>query len=87
MKRIDIVYGGEHYSVGGRELDDVLTEIETGLASGVHWLTVNDGEGAPRWSHLLLTPGVPVAVIPIPDEAPEVAGGDLWGPDGDAIRP
>jgi hypothetical protein len=87
MKRIDIVYGGEHYSVGGRDFETLRAEIETGLAGGVHWLLVNDGEGAPRWAHLLLTPGVPLAVIPIPDDAPEVAGGSLWDAEGHDIGP
>ena len=47
MKRIDIIYGGEHYSVGGRDLESLRAEIEEQLASGgVGWITVNDGEGA-----------------------------------------
>jgi hypothetical protein len=68
MKRIDIWYGGEHYSVGGRSIDDVKREIIDGLASGAAWLEANDGEGAPRPALLLITPGVPIAVIPIPDD-------------------
>ncbi|WP_127475742.1 hypothetical protein [Microbacterium sulfonylureivorans] len=87
MKRIDVVYGGERYSIGGRELDELLGEIEAGIAGGVHWLTVNDGEGAPRWAHLLLTPGVPIAVIPIPDEAPPLAGDRSGDGPSDDIRP
>ena len=78
MKRIDIYYDGEHYSVGGRRLDDLLREVEAGLAKGFFWLEVNDGEGTMRPAHLLITPGVPLAVIPIPgdDAVPpsEVAG-------------
>jgi hypothetical protein len=78
MKRIDIYYGGEHYSVGGRRLDDLLREVEAGLAKGFFWLEVNDGEGMMRPAQLLITPGVPLAVIPIPgdDAVPpsEVAG-------------
>ena len=34
MKRIDIEYGGRLYSIGGRELVDVLKEVEDGVASG-----------------------------------------------------
>lgn len=71
MKRIDIIYGGEHYSVGGRELDELREEITSGLSGGVHWLEVNDGEGAPRAAFLVLTPGTPLAVIPIPEHGPE----------------
>lgn len=70
MKRIDIIYGGEHYSVGGREFEELRTEIADGVARGLSWLSVNDGEGAPRQAYLLLSPGVPIAVIPIPDELP-----------------
>lgn len=71
MKRIDIVYGGQSYSVGGRELDDVLDEIMLGVTRGHHWLKVNDGEGMRRDAMLLITPGVQVAVIPIPGSADE----------------
>jgi hypothetical protein len=70
MKRIDIEYGGQHFSVGGRELDDLLAEISEGLRDGPTWLEVNDGEGRRRDALLLIAPGVPLAVIPVPaDEA------------------
>ena len=48
MKRIDIYYGGDHYSVGGRRIEDLRAEIEAGLKAGTYWLEVNDGEGAMR---------------------------------------
>lgn len=80
MKRIDITYGGEHYSVGGRDLGELLQEIEAGLAGGPHWLEVNDGEGMMRAAHLLLTPGVALAIVPVPDDVRE-AGQVPW-PDG-----
>jgi hypothetical protein len=82
MKRIDIYYGGEHYSVGGRRLEDLRNEIETGLLMGTHWLKVNDGEGMSRAAHLLLTPGVPLAIVPIPDEQPELAPDAVWSEGG-----
>jgi hypothetical protein len=85
MKRIDIYYGGSHYSVGQRDDDELRDEILAGLAAGPHWLEVNDGEGAPRRAYLLLSPGVPLAVIPIADEAPEVASVAAWGPGGEPI--
>lgn len=69
MKRIDIYYGGEHYSVGGRDFEELRDEIAAGVSSGMHWLEVNDGEGAFRSAFLLLSPGVPLAMVPIPDEA------------------
>ena len=34
MKRIDIVYGGELYSVGGREFEEVRQEVADGIADG-----------------------------------------------------
>ncbi len=58
MKRIDIYYGGEHYSIGGRRYEDLREEIEAGMIAGPYWLEVNDGEGQMRAAHLLLTPGV-----------------------------
>lgn len=68
MKRIDIHYGGEVYSVGGRTLEDLKSEIMTGIASGTHWMIVNDGEGRRRDAHLLLSAGTHIALIPIPDD-------------------
>ncbi|GAA5211345.1 hypothetical protein [Microbacterium kyungheense] len=73
MKRIDIYYGGEHYSVGGRRLEDLRQEVEVGLMGGTHWLEVNDGEGMMRTAYLMITPGVPLAIVPIP-ETPEEIG-------------
>lgn len=69
MKRIDIEYGGRLYSVGGREPEEIMREIEDGIATGRHWLRVNDGEGRRRDALLLVTPGVPIAVVPIPSDA------------------
>ena len=67
MKRIDIRYGGDVYSVGGRDFEELRREISTGLESGTYWLTVNDGEGMRRDAQLLITPGVPIVLIPIPN--------------------
>lgn len=68
MKRIDIVYGENAYSVGGRDLDELMAEIMSGLADGGHWLQVNHGEGARHDAFLLIGPGTPIALIPIPEE-------------------
>lgn len=70
VKRIDIYYGGEHYSVGGRELADLQSEVALGLSHGSAWLAVNEGEGAPRTAYLLLSPGVPLTIVPVPAEEP-----------------
>ena len=85
MKRIDIYYGGEHYSVGGRKLEDLREEVEAGLASGLYWLEVNDGEGMMRAAHLLLTPGVSLAIVPIPDEAPLREADEVWSEGGPPV--
>jgi hypothetical protein len=68
VKRIDIVYGGERYSVGGRDVEALKDEIVAGTTGSPRWLHVNDGEGAAREALLLLSPGIPIAIIPIPDE-------------------
>lgn len=69
MKRIDLHYGGHFYSIGGRELADVQSEIESYHDSG-GWLLVNDGEGARRDAYLWLTGGTSIALVPIPEETP-----------------
>ncbi|MGP3534879.1 hypothetical protein ACTU3I_08810 [Microbacterium sp. RD1] len=70
MKRIDVVYDGQVYSVGGRDLADLEREIVEGLTAPTpQWLIVNDGEGDRRPAHLLLHPGIAIAVIPIPAES------------------
>ena len=67
MKRIDIHYGGELYSVGETSYEDLVDQIRQALENGHGWLDVNDGEGAPRPAHLLIAPGVPISLIPIPE--------------------
>lgn len=76
MKRIDIEYGGRQYSVGGRDLDDVLAEIEAALSQSPGWVNVNDGEGERRDALLMITPGVPLAVIPVPVHGAHDRDGD-----------
>ncbi|WP_211217891.1 hypothetical protein [Microbacterium luticocti] len=78
MKRIDIVYGGQLYSVGGRDLEELMDEIAEGVRVGGRWLRVNDGEGFRRDALLLLGPGIPIGVIPVPaDAALTEPAGDL----------
>jgi len=85
MKRIDIVYGGERYSVGGRDFEALRLEVETGLADGPRWLRVNDGEGELREAFLLLGPGMPVAIVPVP-EGDDALGDGRWEDDGAPIE-
>ena len=68
MKRIDIHYGGQTYSVGGRALSEITRDVEQAVQDGGSWLTVNDGEGEPREALLFIGPGTPIAIIPIPDQ-------------------
>jgi hypothetical protein len=72
MKRIDVIYGGRQYSIGNRDVSDIMAEIEGGVTSATpRWLTLNDGEGHLRPAHLLLGAGIDIEVIPVPDESVE----------------
>jgi len=69
MKRIDVTYDGQLYSVANRDVDDLVAQISDGMTRPEpFWLEVNSGEGEPRPTRLLLTAGVPIALTPIPDE-------------------
>ena len=69
MTRIDIVYAGKPYSIGGRSLDDIQSEISAGIASGSpKWLKVNSGEGRAESAYLLLAEGVPVVLVDVEAE-------------------
>jgi hypothetical protein len=68
MKRIDIMYGENAYSVGGRDLAELQAEIMRGFAGGGEWLRVNHGEGQRHDAFLLIGPGTPIALIPIPED-------------------
>ncbi|MFF2369146.1 hypothetical protein [Agromyces sp. NPDC058110] len=67
MKRIDVYYGGQHYSISGRDYDDVRNEILGSIASGPTWLRVNIGEGQNVPADLLVTPGVPLSLVAVQD--------------------
>jgi len=67
---VDIRYGGQNYSVGDRTVDQVMGEVGRIVASGASgWLRVTNGSGTLREAHLLISPGVPFAVMPV--ELPE----------------
>ena len=69
MKRINVRYGAEDYSIGGRELAEVQEEIASGLRqNGMHWLTVNQGAGREQIASLAISLGTPIALIPIEEE-------------------
>ncbi len=66
MSIIEVNYGGQTYTIRGRELADVVGEIETALANGVGWLEAYDGHGSREPARLLISPGVNVSVLPLP---------------------
>jgi hypothetical protein len=70
VTRIDIIYGGHAYSVGQRTLEALRSDVERALAQGSGWIEVNDGEGSPQAAHLLITPGVDLAILPLAHETP-----------------
>ena len=72
MKRIDIAYGGNSYSVGGRDFAEFRDEITAHIADGSSpfWLEVNQGEGEPRPTYLLITSATQLALTPIPGDDP-----------------
>jgi hypothetical protein len=73
MKRINILAAGIRYSVGDRELDDLQHEIAAALKSGEpYWLEVNEGEGTPRRALLLITAGMNLVLVPIPEPHQDV---------------
>lgn len=83
MKRVNIMYDGNQYSVGQADVELIKREIEAAhTAGGPRWITVNYGEGRPQPAELLVGPGIPISVIPIPgDLAPDEgeAAGELTG--------
>ena len=82
--RIDISYGGEWYTVGDRTPEQLHTEVRAGLATGHHWLVVNDGDSSVRKAYLSISPGVALAIVPVPVEEPAADepgdrdGGPVW---------
>ena len=66
MKRVDLVYGGGKYSLPNRDIADLQKEIGDAADSGKsHWLQVNSGEGILESAFLLISPGVPIALLDV----------------------
>jgi hypothetical protein len=64
VNRIDIVYGGKPYSLGGRSVASIQDEIGAAIAAGVpYWIKVNNGEGRYEDAYLLIAPGIPLAMV------------------------
>jgi hypothetical protein len=70
--RVEVVYDGQEYSIGNRDAASVRAEIEKALRSGEpFWLEVQRGEGEYTPAHLLILPGIAVAVTDVLTGAPE----------------
>jgi hypothetical protein len=64
VNRIDIVYDGKPYSLGGRSLESLQGEVGAAIASGFpYWMKVNSGEGRYADAYLLIAPGIPLAMV------------------------
>jgi hypothetical protein len=64
LKRINITYGGDHYTVANRALSEVQNEINSAIAEGKPlWLRVNRGEGSYQQADLLITSATPIALM------------------------
>lgn len=70
MKRIEVIYGGQQFSIGNRVYDEVKEELLAGMADGPAWFRVTVGEGGDARADLLISSAIPIALIPIADESP-----------------
>lgn len=67
MKRIDIGYNGQVYSVGEIGYEELKARIIAAAQGPYEWLTVNYGEGRPQVADILIGPGIPISLLPVPD--------------------
>lgn len=63
MKRIELHYGSQAYTVGFEDYEELRAQIAAAVAAGHGWLRVNHGEGSVAVADLLITPGVPIALL------------------------
>jgi len=69
MKHIEVLYGGEVFTLDAESSDEVMGMIGEAITSGGHqWLSVNRGEGRAQTARLLIGPGVPIAVVPLRED-------------------
>ncbi|MBM7505503.1 hypothetical protein ACFPER_00200 [Agromyces aurantiacus] len=87
-KRVNILYGGSQYSVGQADVEAIKATVEQAFTTGTAlWITVNHGEGRPQPAELLVGPGIPISIIPIPaddDEAEAAVEANGVGRNADA---
>ncbi|PPI68147.1 hypothetical protein C5E12_12180 [Rathayibacter rathayi] len=66
MKRVEIRYGGAPFSLSEMTAAEVRESIERALdGSASRWIRVNQGEGEPRETSILITPGVAFSVADV----------------------
>ncbi|KQQ07322.1 MULTISPECIES: hypothetical protein [Rathayibacter] len=66
MKRVEIIYGGSPYSLTDTSAAEVRADVERALdGEASRWLIVNQGEGEPRKTAILITPGVAFSVADV----------------------
>ena len=66
MKRVEIIYGGTPYSLSDTSAAEVRADVERALdGESSRWLVVNQGEGEPRKTAILITPGVAFSVADV----------------------
>jgi hypothetical protein len=69
VKRIGIIYAGRDFSIGEEDFERMKAAIEKANQEGrTAWIRVNHGEGRPQPAELLIGPGIPIALMPIPDD-------------------
>lgn len=74
MKRINIAYAGRHYSIGNTDFDELKQEIiDANVAGDYRWLIVNEGEGRPQKAEILIGPGIPIGLAPVPGDTDEAS--------------
>ncbi|WP_240665791.1 hypothetical protein [Agromyces sp. LHK192] len=67
MKRVNVLYDGHQYSVGETEVEALRAAVDEAYRSGRPvWVTLNLGEGRPQPAELLIGPGIPISLVPIP---------------------
>jgi len=66
VKRVEIIYGGTPYSLSDTSAAEVRADVERALdGESSRWLVVNQGEGEPRKTAILITPGVAFSVADV----------------------
>lgn len=66
MKRINIGYEGQMYSVGEADLEELKARILAAAQGEPTWVRVQYGEGRPQPAEILLGPGIAVSLMPVP---------------------